>query len=299
MKLQVFLMAALLAFGLPAAADDEIAALLRQANDLQENNRDSSSAERLLKAVLERDPNNPHALWQLLHLRIFDHLGNNSDTDILLDDAEALAAAGEPLLNIVRQAQLRSENDFAHFVMARYAAAYRAYDRALGEIDAALALKPDAAGYVYNKGWMLADKGKWEKDDASILAGMTIIEDLLRRSSEGNARLAAGRQAEYYFKLGWYNNLLSRPRPEKTIEYYRAAIDRYDPKSQSDRTSLAYAWHNLSNVYSRVGRCAEAQEASSNALRIMKFGAAQQSLQNAVFCSEMGALLKEEQNGGT
>lgn len=296
MKLQVLLMTSLLVLGLPALADDEVEALLRQADDLQENG-DSSSAERLLRAVLERDANNPQALWQLLYLRIFDHLRNKSDADNLLDDAEALAAAGEPVLNIVRQAQLRGESDFAHYVMARYAATYRTYDRALTEIDAALAVKPDAVNYLYTKGWILADKGKWEKEDASILAGMAIIEDLLRRFSKGSPSLKTGMQAEYYFKLAWYNNLLSQPRPEKTIEYYRAAIERYDPKSQRDRPSLAYAWHNLSNVYSRLGRCAEAQDASANALSIMKFGAARQSLQNAVFCGEMEALEKKAQSG--
>lgn len=260
--------------------DPEIDALFKQVKKMKHENADESSVKRLLAAILERDPKNPRASWQLLFYRFPSLRGGAAE---LLDSAEDLAELGEPVTAISAEARRRGENDFAHFVVARYALAYRNFERAFAELEAAVRLKPDSVMYRYYQGKFLAEKGVWEKDDTTLLAGLAKLEESLADSLEHPSSEAFLAPDDYYFEMAWLNNDLQIPRPEKTIEYYQAAI-RY---TQNNDQQIAYAWHNMGNTYRNMQRCVEARDAAQKALAIMRFRAAEDSLQHSEFCIEM------------
>lgn len=57
---------------------------------------------------------------------------------------------------------------------------------------------------------------------------------------------------------------------------------------QSEKSvAYAFAWNNASIAYRQLGKCDKAKEAAENALKVTKFGAAQQNKRFAEFCIEM------------
>src|SRR5262249_32296562 len=117
----------------PAGAAEDPGALLGKAlDDLVRNGYigDTSSAQRLLAAVLEQEPENLEARWQLLFIQTIP-LKNMS----LYERAEALAALSPEFERLIQAAAKGRQDAFLHYMTAMHAAYYNDYGRALAEID--------------------------------------------------------------------------------------------------------------------------------------------------------------------
>ena len=266
----------------PSRAGQNVDALFTQAITMQKNleSGDTSGVERLLEAILEQDSTHPKALWQLTfrRYRLFDDEGES-----LSQQAAKLAAAAPLIQTIVAEAQKRGDPAFAHYVLGRYAGLHNAFDRALAEMDKALAAEPDSVRYRVIKGTILIDKGQWEKNDASILQGMQLIDEA-RRMAETAPGLYY-KTADFYFKLAFANASLASQNLQKTIDYYHSFLQH-----ALNKTNIAFAWNNLSIAHRRLGECEQARNAADNALQIADFGAARSNRRYARFCQEMKAM---------
>ncbi len=66
------------------------------------------------------------------------------------------------------------------------------------------------------------------------------------------------------------------------MEYYRQFIEQSAPS-----VPYAFAWNNVSIAYKELGECAQAKDAAEQALKVMKFGAAETNKRHAELCLEM------------
>lgn len=265
-------------------AEEDLNKMLAQAKKLLasgEINNDKSAGKRLLNAILEKDPEHPQALWELTFTHYISPIANYNQLQFR---AHSLAAAGKHIETIVASARRRNQQAFSHFVLAAYSSFYKAYDRALKEIDNALAIQPDSIKYMHHKGRLVASKGRWEQQDSEILQGMAIIEQAHEKNHPDSDFSIT--DADYYFQLAIFNSALTVPRHEKTIEYYLAAIEN----NKDDDRQLAFAWNNISMAYRDLEQCDRAKHAAEQALAIMDFGAARNNRQYAEYCLEMGSL---------
>lgn len=157
---------------------------------------------------------------------------------------------------------------------------FHAYEKALSEIDKALALEPKSARYLTAKGRILVGYGERTKSDAEIEKGI----GTLKKSRELLQPHASPfiRDENYDFYLAFAISDLNQPRWKEVAEYYRRFIER-------SQESFVYAlgWNNLSVAYRNLGECDKANEAAEKALKVTKFGAAEWNKRFAGFCIEM------------
>ena len=270
----------ILAIMLPAVcyAADDAEAMFDQALDQLVRNGyvgDTSAAERYLAAVLEQRPDHLEAQWELLYVQL---VPLRSAT--LLERTEALSALSPAFVRLAKLARDSKQQAFLHYMTATHAGLYNAYERALSEIDRAVALEPRSARYLTTKGRTLVDFGNWTKNDAEIEKGIIVLNkarELLRTQPSPFVR------DEYFdFHLADAIGGLSQPRWNEVAEHYQRFIE----KSQ-ESVMYAFAWNNLSIAYMKLGECQKAKEAAEKALAVMKFGAAQWNKRYAEFCLEM------------
>jgi tetratricopeptide (TPR) repeat protein len=264
----------------PAAthASDDAGVLLQKALDAMVRNGnggETSAAERYLRAILDEEPDHLEARWQLLHIRT-PPLQNTP----LADRTEALAAFSGEFSRLERIARRSNQTAFLHYMTAAHAGLYKAYDRALSEIDRAVALDPRSARFLTLKGRLLVNRGKWTRSDADIQAGIRVLKDARALNRTHPSPFLS--DEEFEFTLASALADLSRPPWAQVVEHYRKFIE-----SAKDSENLAFAWNNISIAYREQGDCARAKEAAEKALAIMKFGAAQSNRRSAEFCLEM------------
>ena len=247
---------------------------------------DTSAAERYLAAVLEEQPDHVEANWQLVYMRLV-HL-----MDMKLSDRVAGLSAIAPAFDHVAQLAEKSKNKaFSHFIMATYASYYNNFDRALGEIDRALALEPQSVRYLTSKARLIVAYGKWAKHDVWIEQGISLLRQGREQSLERPTPFL--HDANFAFYLAGATSSLSRPRWNEVAEYYRQFVE------QSTEQSLAYAFalNNASIAYKELGECEKAKAFADQALTVMKFGAAESNKRYAELCIEMqkmGLIAKKE-----
>lgn len=280
MKLRIATL--ILSFFLPAFsyAADEVETLLNKALDQLVRNGyvgDNSAAERYLQAILEQEPNHLEAQWQLIYLRLVP-LQNAQ----LSERAAGLSVISPAFARLARLAKESKKQAFLHVITAMYASYYHAYERALSEIDKALALEPKSARYLTAKGRIMVGYGEWTKRDAEIEKGINTLKkarELLQVQPSPFVR-----DESYDFYLAAAVSDLSRPRWKEVAEHYNRFIER-----SQDQQSLVYAfaWNNGSVAYRNLGECDKAKEAAERALKVTKFGAAESNKRYAEFCLEM------------
>lgn len=238
---------------------------------------DNSTSQRLLMAALEQDPNHPKAMWQLLgsRLRLFSYNINSINSR-----TEKLSIAAQAVKLIIENSKQRNDYAFADYVLARYRGLYNDFENALTGINQAIENEPDSIRYLYTKGIILIDKGKWEKNDDVVVEGMHVI-DQARIMAEKNPSIYFNTE-DYYFKLAYTNSMLIEKKPEKTLEHYFSYLDH-----ETDEKSIARAWNNISIAYQKLKQCEKAREAAEKALEIMDFGAARSNLRYSEFCQKM------------
>jgi len=236
---------------------------------------DTSAAERYLTAVLEQRPDHLEAQWQLLYVQVVP-----LRVLPLLERTEALSGLSPEFVRLAKLAKDSKQQAFLHYMTATHAGLYNAYERALAEIDLAVALEPRSARYLTAKGRLQVDYGDWTKSDAEVEKGIIVLNkarDLLKTQPAPFVR------DEFYdFYLAGALSDLSQPRWTEVAEHYRRFIE----KSQ-ESVIYAFAWNNLSIAYMKMGECQKAKEAAEKALAVMKLGAAQWNKRYAEFCLEM------------
>lgn len=242
--------------------------------------KDNSAFDRLLIATLEQDSSHPKAMWMLLssRLNLFSY-----DIQMINTRAEKLVNAAQGIKIIIENAKNRNDDAFADYVLARYRGLYNDFDLALVGIEQALEKEPDSIRYLYTKGIILIDKGKWTRNDSYTLEGMQAI-DQARKMAESNPSMYFNME-DYYYKLAYTNSMLIEKKPEKTVEYYLAYL-----KYSTNNGDIARAWNNISIAYNNLGQCKKAGEAAENALEIMDFGAARKNLRYSKFCQKMNEI---------
>ncbi|PYT33422.1 MAG: hypothetical protein DMF52_15685 [Acidobacteria bacterium] len=274
------LVACVLAFMLPAmpCASDDVGALLDKALDQLGRNGyqgDTSAAERYLRAILEQQPDHLEAQWQLLYIQLAP-LRNTP----LSERAPALAALSPAFARLAKLAKEPKQQAFLHFMTATHAGLYCDYERALAEIDRAVALEPRSVRYLTAKGNLLVDDGNWTDSDTEIEKGISILKTTQELSRTQPSPFA--RDESYEFQLAVAISDLSQPRWQEVAEHYLRFIEK-SPES----VTYAFAWNNVSIAYRRLGECDKAKEAAEKALAVTKFGAAQWNKRYAEFCLEM------------
>ncbi len=277
MKLRIA--ALLISIFLPAlsSAADDVEALLNKALDQLVRNGyvgDNSAAERYLQAVLEQQPKHLEALWLRLLLKL------PSKNTQLIERPATLALVGPEFAQLAKLAREAKKEAFLHYITARYAEDYNAYERALSEIDKALALEPNSTRYLFTKGRLLVDYGSDIKQDTEIQKGISVVRKAKDLAKTYPNRFA--RDADYDFEIASAISHLRKPRWEEVVEHYLRFIE------QSEKSVVyAFAWNNISIAYRHLGECGKAKEAAENALKITKFGAAESNKRYAEFCIEM------------
>jgi tetratricopeptide (TPR) repeat protein len=241
------------------------------------SSNDNSAFNRLLIAALEQDPDHPKAMWMLLSSRLglFSY-----DIQMISARAEKLVNAAQGIKIIIENAKQRNEYAFAQYVLARYRGLYNDFDLALDSINQALEKEPGSIRYLYTKGIILIDKGKWKRNDSFTIEGMQAI-DQARKMAEINPSMYFNME-NYYFKLAYTNSMMIEKNPEKTVEYYLGYL-----KYSTNKGDIARAWNNISIAYKNLGQCKKAGEAAKKALEIMDFGAARSNLRYSQFCQKM------------
>jgi len=235
---------------------------------------DTSTAERYLEAVLEHEPNHLEAIWLRLLLKL------PSRNSRLIERPASLSAIGTEFKRLAKLAKEAKKTAFLHYITARHAEAYDAYDRALSEIDKALVLEPTSARYLFTKGRLLVDYGSAIKQDREIENGISLVRKAKELAKKYPNRFA--RDADYDFEIAHAISTLHKGRWDEVVEYYRRFIE------QSESSLVyAFAWNNMSIAYRHLGECDKAKEAAEKAIKVTKFGAAEWNRRIAEFCIEM------------
>lgn len=268
----------MLAAGLSFAADDVDTLLGKAMDELAKNGAtgDTSAAERYLTAILEQQPDHLEAQWQLLVIRLAP-----SRNIPLAGRAGALAAFSYHFNQVAKLAKTARKEGFLHFMNAKHASLYEDYERALAEIDRALALEPRSARYLKAKGNMLTESGQVNDNDADLERGIALLKQAQEQSRTNPSLFISDAAVE--FDIAMALSSMSRPRWSEVIEHYQ----RYLETAAQGTTTYAFALNNISVAYRRAGDCTRARESAEKALTVMKFGAAESNKRYAEFCLEM------------
>jgi tetratricopeptide (TPR) repeat protein len=275
-------------------AADDVGALLDKALDQLVKAGyagDTSAAERYLQAILERQPDHLEAQWQLIYIQLSPLINTP-----LSQRASVLSTVSPAFDRLAKLAKQSKKQAFLHYITARYASYYDAYERALSEIGKALALEPRSVRYLTAKGGILVGcgcNGMGTKRDAEIEKGIRVLKQARELLQRQPSRFVRDEHYDFYLAAAIAN--LSRPRWKEVTEHYRRFIERSQESQES--VIYAFAWNNASIAYRELGECDKAKEAAEKALKVMKFGAAESNKRYAEFCIEiqkMGLLVKKE-----
>jgi tetratricopeptide (TPR) repeat protein len=269
----------LLAIAAPAPASENIDVQLRAAIvELKRSvaNGNTEKPVRRLRWILQQDPSHLEAIWQLIYVSLNGATGVST-----WERPERLGRSAPAVARLIELARSKGETAFAHYVAARHARMYNAFDRAVHEIDAALSIEPDSTRYQMERAKILIDMGDWTGSDETIRAGIAAIEKA--QANAADRPTIHVDESSYEFNLAWAYADLRVPPWKTVIQHYLNAIGL----ESDSNSSRAYAWNNVSIAYRRLGQCTEALDAVENALSIMRFRNAERNKRYAEFCIEM------------
>jgi tetratricopeptide (TPR) repeat protein len=280
MRFRALAIALILLFPAPAYPNDDVTIWLAQTIEelrVQLYKGDMSSAQRRLAAILDEDPTNLEALWQLTYTQHLSGVKNWS----LLDRSANLSKAGPKFEYIIRLARKQGNLAFGHLVKAWQAWLYNAFPQALDEIDQALHLDPNSTRYLMIKGRILKAKGTWEGEAETIGKAVVLLKHAHRQSQTYPTPFYKGEN--FFFYLGRTVEATGQDGWAEAIQHYQKAIELGKPGSRIQ----TYSWNNMSILYRKLGQCQKAKEAAEEALAITKFSAAKRNKQYAEFCLEI------------
>jgi tetratricopeptide (TPR) repeat protein len=270
---------------------DEVEELLNKALNAKnkEVGSDSSASLRYLNEILERDPENLEALWQLALINL-----NSLANTTLSNKAPYLAALGPNINKILKIADKKDDKAFYHYVNAAYAKEHNNFERATSEIEKSVKLDPTSPRYLVNKGQILIYKGRWMDDDQDIEEGIKIINDAIELSKKNKNPFHSPWHNNFVKALGY--SFLDEPKWQEVLSNYQTAIDIMKNEGATESKDYAFAWNNISNAYRKLGECEKSKNAAEEALKVMKFGAAKNNKTLAEFCLEMREAVSDQKN---
>jgi Tfp pilus assembly protein PilF len=261
-----------------AHASEESTALLKKAKEALAAGQEKA-LQRHLAAAIKQDPNDLEVRWFLIKLGLGELVNVN-----LTARAEQLAEIAPAFNTLVDMAKKARRTAFAHYITAMYATYYKNYDRAVAEIDRALALEPKSTRFLGAKGNVLQRYGQWTGNDKRLESA---IQHLKQAAGQASKELDPDTDPNTYnFEIASAYSGFRRPRWQEVTFYY----ERYLQQSKYHSTSYAFAWNNASIAYRKLGECQKAKQAAETALRVTPFGAAEINLNHAEFCLEMRRL---------
>lgn len=232
-----------------------------------------------LEGLVRADPANLEAIWEVAYQGIAVR-----SQDTLDKRAETLNTGTKAVQAVIKLAHRVGQESLGHYIAARLAETYHAFDRAVAEIDKAIALAPNEARYHRAKGSILMDQATWERDEAILEQALAAFDRGLEVLEHTPSEFTT--KGEMNFRIGWNYPKFASDAHSKIIEYYQAALASGD----LDRQTTAYAWNNLSISYREVNECRKAKEAAEKALAIFRFGNAQANLSYSNSCLAMEEL---------
>lgn len=235
---------------------------------------DKSTAARLFAEAIDVDPNHLEAHWQLLWI----DMGGLVDQS-LSHRVSALPAATEKFRTFEALVIAQNEEAFLHYVRAQFASLYGAHERAIHEIDQALASEPNSIRYLFRKADLLYVWGRFDNNERLIGDSQRLFLDVLARYDDAPSPLVSKSHA--YFVLAQMEREKTSPDLEQAIVFEQQGLE-----TEKNTRSIMYAWQRLSIAYRMAGRCAEALTAAENALKLADFKAARDQKLYAEFCLE-------------
>lgn len=261
-----------------AHGSEQSAALLRKAKESRAAGQ-HEAVERHLAAAIKQDPNDLEARWFLISLGLGELANVN-----LPARAQRLAEIAPAFNALADMAKKARQTTFMHYITAIYATNYKNYDRAVAEIDKALALKPKSTRFVGAKGSILRRYGEWTGNDKRLELA---IQYLKQAAEQASKEIEPDTEPNSYnFDIAEAYSHFRRPRWQEATYYY----ERYLQQSKYHSTSYAFAWNNVSIAYRKLGECQKSKHAAETALKVTNFGAAIMNLNRAEFCLEMRRL---------
>jgi tetratricopeptide (TPR) repeat protein len=235
------------------------------------------SAERRLQQMFKGDSRDLESEWQ----RISKKLGTLANLE-LTDRALELSRIAPEFNRLAQAAHDAKKLGFLHYITAVYATYYGNIERALAEINKAVAVEPNSPRYIAMKGQIYVKLGEKSGRDQEIETGIQHIQRALEALQRTPDPLV--KAAEYEFNLAFSISTLSKPRWDEVIVHYERYIN------SGSEESVAFAWNNLSVAYRHIGDCGKALEGADGALGVAEFGAARRNKRAAEFCLEMEKL---------
>jgi tetratricopeptide (TPR) repeat protein len=267
-----------LSFASVVHASEESTALLKKAKAARAAEQ-HQAVERYLAAAIKQDPSDLEARWFLINLG----LGELVNVD-LPARAERLAEIAPAFNALVDMAKKARRTAFAHYITAVYATYYKNYDRAVAEIDKALALEPKSTRFIGAKGNVLRHYGQWSGTDKRLESAIQYLKQAAEQASKEIE--PDSEPNSYNLEIAEAYSDFRRPRWQEATHYY----ERYLQQSKYHSTGYAIAWNNVSIAYRKLGECQKAKQAAETALKVTPFGAAVMNLNRAEFCLEMRRL---------
>lgn len=235
------------------------------------------SVEREVHRFLTKESDDLEGEWRALSKK----LGALANLE-LTDRARELSRLGPDFNRLAQAARDMKHLGFLHYITAVYATFYGNHERALTEINSAIAAEPNLPRYLGMKGQIYVKLGEKFGRDEEIENGIRYIKQAQEQIERAPDSLI--NPAKYEFALAFSISSLSKPRWDEVIEHYERYI------SLGADESKAFAWNNLSIAYRHVGDCGKALEAAEGALRVADFIAARRNKRAAEFCLEMEKL---------
>jgi tetratricopeptide (TPR) repeat protein len=261
-----------------AHASEESMALLKKAKEARAADQ-QEIALRQVTAAIKQDPNDLEARWFLIGLTLGE-IGNYG----LPARALPLADISPAINALAEMAKKAKQTAFLHYITASHASYYKNYERAIAEIDKALALEPKSVRFLAAKGRMMGRYGEWTGNDKRKESGILYLKHAAEQA--GKEAEIDGAEDNYDFAIAMAISHLRRPRWQEVVQHY----ERYLQQTKYRSTSYAFAWNNVSIAYRKLGECQKAKHAAETALKEKGFPAAEMNRNRAEFCLEMRRL---------
>jgi tetratricopeptide (TPR) repeat protein len=226
--------------------------------------------------AIKLDPSDLEVRWYLIGL-ILGEIGNVS----LPERAVPLAQTNGAFKALTAMAKKTHQTAFLHYITAMYATYYKNYQRAVGEIDKALALEPKSTRFLIAKGRIMGRYGEWTGNTQRKETGIQYLKQVAAQANSDEEVVD-----NMDFAIASAISSLRRPRWPEVVQHYERYLKQANPKS----TDYAFAWNNLSIAYRKLGECQKAKSAAQAALQLRAFGSAHNNLNHAEFCLEMRRL---------
>ena len=195
---------------------------------------DLSAPKRIIADVLEQEPKNVRARWELYYTQLM------ALQDVpLTERADILAAVGKEIKELVDEARAQKREGLAHFMIAIYALLHNSFEHSLAEINLAMKEEPYNWEYRYFRGWILGEKGSWDGTEEVSLLGISILEEIRKVSQ--TAPIAFVPLDNIEFRMALIYSKLGKSHRAQAIQTYEGMRQRLIAEFGHARANKRYA----------------------------------------------------------